>query len=193
MKVTYRKEALALGLKRYFTGVPCLRGHTVVRKTSSGACTLCAAAAYQKYIETPAGYAKKLTATKLWKTKNRARIKVMHEKWCNDNWLKLKFLHLRAAAKQRGHEFDLEQADLVYPEYCPALGIKLSYARRGDGRLGPAPDSPSVDRIDTAKGYIKGNVVVVSQLANSIKTSATPEQIMKVAIFYTKLVQDSPL
>ena len=41
--------------------------------------------------------------------------------------------------------------------------------------------------IDNNIGYIPSNVIVVSVLANSIKSSATPEQILKVGEFYNKL------
>jgi hypothetical protein len=39
-KIT-RKQALALGLKRYFTGKPCCRGHIVERLVSAGTCVEC--------------------------------------------------------------------------------------------------------------------------------------------------------
>jgi hypothetical protein len=48
-------------------------------------------------------------------------------------------------------------------------------------------NSPSLDRIDNTKGYEKGNVIMVSHMANSIKNQATPSQIKKVADFYMKL------
>ena len=38
--------------------------------------------------------------------------------------------------------------------------------------------------------YTKDNVIVVSGLANKIKTSATPEQIKKVADFYASLYKE---
>lgn len=36
-----RKEALALGAKRYFTAVPCLHGHVAERMASGGRCCEC--------------------------------------------------------------------------------------------------------------------------------------------------------
>lgn len=36
-----RQEALARGLKRYFTGIPCCRGHIAERRTSTGFCLAC--------------------------------------------------------------------------------------------------------------------------------------------------------
>lgn len=43
-----------------------------------------------------------------------------------------------------------------------------------------------MDKIDPSRGYVKGNVIVVSGLANRIKTNATLEQIKKVYDFYSE-------
>jgi 5-methylcytosine-specific restriction endonuclease McrA len=41
MDIISRQNAKSLGLRRYFTGKPCLRGHIVARWTISGLCTQC--------------------------------------------------------------------------------------------------------------------------------------------------------
>jgi len=83
----------------------------------------------------------------------------------------------RGRAKVMGIKFNLTEADVVIPEYCPILGIKLKRGRGG----GPTPNSPSLDRIDPTKGYVKGNVWVISHRANRIKNNATAEELMLVA------------
>ena len=40
IEIISREEAKALGLKRYFTGEPCKRGH-IAERTIRGACTKC--------------------------------------------------------------------------------------------------------------------------------------------------------
>jgi hypothetical protein len=41
--------------------------------------------------------------------------------------------------------------------------------------------SPTLDRIDNAKGYVKGNVCVISKKANTMKNNATPEEVRKLS------------
>ena len=82
---------------------------------------------------------------------------------------------------------DITVEDIAAPEYCPVLGMKLERNHKGRN-AGPQPCSPSVDRIIPELGYVKGNVIVISHLANAIKQNATPEQIRKVADFYDRLI-----
>jgi len=42
MKIISKKEAQILGLKNYFTGLPCKRGHVAARLVKSGHCRVCA-------------------------------------------------------------------------------------------------------------------------------------------------------
>lgn len=87
----------------------------------------------------------------------------------------------RSAAK-RGVPFNLESIeDIPYETHCPVFGVKLVVGTKQHDF------SPSIDKIVPELGYTKGNVIVVSFLANRIKSNATPEQIMAVAKFYKKL------
>lgn len=81
-------------------------------------------------------------------------------------------------AKERGHEFNLELSDIHIPTHCPVLGIELVVHK---GRSGGNPNSPALDRIDNNKGYVKGNVMVVSHRANMMKVDASPEELVKFA------------
>lgn len=84
----------------------------------------------------------------------------------------------RSRAKKKGLEFNITSKDVVIPEYCPILGLKLERAPYGS-RAGQ-PQSPSIDRLDATKGYIPGNVWVISRKANIIKTDATLDELVKV-------------
>ena len=61
-----------------------------------------------------------------------------------------------------------------YPKVCPVLGVKLDWNAKGSGGH---ENSPSLDRINSKFGYIKGNVIMKSRLANTMKSNATPEQL----------------
>lgn len=46
---------------------------------------------------------------------------------------------------------------------------------------------PTLDRIIPNKGYVKGNIQIISQRANVIKNDASAEEIMKVAKYMEEL------
>ena len=90
---------------------------------------------------------------------------------------------LKSARKNAGLKqlpCDLTLADLPMPERCPILGLVIdySYGTKG-GKI--QQTSPSVDRIDPTKGYVKGNIQVISMRANTLKNNATAEELRKVA------------
>lgn len=90
----------------------------------------------------------------------------------------------RNNAKQRGIEFNLTPSDLYpLPERCPVLDIPLNY----DDTRGGTDNAMSIDRVDPALGYVKGNIVLVSQRANRIKNDATVDELLKIAAFYSAL------
>lgn len=96
-----------------------------------------------------------------------------------ENRKEASILHqLRSNAKKKGHEFNLTLEDIVIPEYCPILGVKLDSAIYRY--------SPSVDRIDSSKGYIKGNIQIISTKANNMKNDASPEELLAFSKYYIK-------
>lgn len=93
--------------------------------------------------------------------------------------------NIKTRAKRKGLAFDLDLDYLtdLMTENCPVFGFPLAWdVLHKNNSCGHATfDSPTVDRIDSTKGYIKGNVVWISHKANSIKNSATYEELFKVA------------
>lgn len=94
----------------------------------------------------------------------------------------------RARGRQRGLQSTIVWQDLVWPTHCPVLGLELDYAvRSGERGTGAAqPNWPSLDRWDNTKGYVPGNVFVISFRANSLKNSATYEEILRVAKYLSR-------
>lgn len=79
----------------------------------------------------------------------------------------------KARAKAKNLEFNIEVSDIVVPKICPLLGIPIFV---NEGKKVCKPNSPSLDRIDPTKGYIKNNVWVISLKANTMKSNATLEE-----------------
>lgn len=86
--------------------------------------------------------------------------------------------NIKRRCKLKGLPFDLTLDDLVIPEFCPVLGIKLV---KRQGKF--ADDSPSVDRIVPSLGYVKGNVAIMSYRANRIKCHATIDELRKIVAY----------
>jgi hypothetical protein len=81
----------------------------------------------------------------------------------------------RGNAKIRGIEFNITEADLpAVPEYCPVFPwIKITY-KVGEGR---SDSSLSLDRIDSSKGYVRGNLRFVSDKANRLKSDMSDAEL----------------
>lgn len=88
----------------------------------------------------------------------------------------------KSRAKKKGLAFDITAEDVVIPEFCPVLGIPLFIQIGGEG-VGKNDNNPSLDRIDSDKGYIKGNVQVISWRANNLKADGTLEEFIKLVEF----------
>jgi hypothetical protein len=93
----------------------------------------------------------------------------------------------KGRAKAKGVPFDLEAEDITVPTHCPALGIPLW---PGVGKV--SDHSPTLDRLQPAKGYVRGNVIVVSMRANRIKTDATIDELEAIASFFARHLVPSP-
>jgi hypothetical protein len=88
-------------------------------------------------------------------------------------------IHARVRAKKRGLDFDLTREDIVIPSHCPVFGFSIGVQKGGSN-----DNSAELDRIDNTKGYIKGNVVVVSRRANRIKNDAALSELVSLVEFY---------
>lgn len=89
------------------------------------------------------------------------------------NYKKQILYRTESRAKAKGLEFNIDESDIVIPEICPILEVPIIVGTKGDYEY-----SPSIDRIDNSKGYIKGNVQIISKKANSMKNSANPDELI---------------
>jgi len=89
--------------------------------------------------------------------------------------------HAKERAKRKGLEFNIEVSDVIIPILCPILGIPIVKNISESRAKGPNANSPSLDRIDNSKGYIKGNVTIISHKANTMKHNATPLELIRFA------------
>lgn len=82
----------------------------------------------------------------------------------------------RKRANDRGLPFALGKSSITVPLTCPALGIPIQFSGRRSAC------SPSLDRIIPERGYIPGNVRVISDRANRLKGKRTLEELRELSV-----------
>ena len=90
------------------------------------------------------------------------------------NPLKNLYRIAKCRAKRKGLDFNIELCDLKLPTECPLLEVPMGQHLSLDYHF-------SLDRIDSTKGYIKGNVMVISHRANRLKNNATSKELFLLA------------
>lgn len=87
----------------------------------------------------------------------------------------------KARAAKHGIEFSITREDIrqVWTDTCPIFGYELRINQTG--AHGHVRESWSLDRIDNSKGYIPGNIQILSYRANAMKSDATPEELLRFA------------
>lgn len=102
----------------------------------------------------------------------RAYINEQKRKSTYNNHESILLNHAKRRAFEKGFEFNLTLDDIIIPKICPILEVPLILGTKGDYMY-----TPSIDRIDNSKGYIKGNIQIISMKANTMKNAATPEEL----------------
>lgn len=83
--------------------------------------------------------------------------------------------HAKHRASTKNLPFDITVEDIIIPEICPIMGKPLE-------PVGSGSYAPSLDRIIPELGYVKGNIRVISLLANQMKWNANPEELESFCI-----------
>ena len=167
-----RKEAKNIGSKEYFTGSTCPYGHVATRRTDSGACTMCQSIRRKKLYASG------------WRQKHNSETsKKKNKKWIEKNPKEHWIIRAVGRAKKRAlnnkmpFNITVEYIESIFPDKCPVFGTEFNFLGNKTSR----PESPSLDKIDAGKGYVAGNVAIISMKANVIKQNASSEDIFKVA------------
>ena len=119
-------------------------------------------------------------------TKRFTKHGLCHETRTRYGWRGSPVYEMWRGAKERarklGLPIDLKLTDIVVPPVCPVFGTPLV---SGTGGF-PCPDSPSLDRIIPALGYVRSNVRVISHRANTLKRDGTIEEFEKIINYMKK-------
>lgn len=89
-------------------------------------------------------------------------------------------------AAKHGVPFSLKRSDIIVPLVCPVFGTPFKPQSDSQRSYFSRSMAMSLDRIVPAKGYVKDNVIVVSCRANSLKSDATPAELISLAAFYAQ-------
>ena len=112
-----------------------------------------------------------------WRKAHPKETREHRDKWYAKNPIKKFFAQWKSRANHRGRPFDLKESDIVFPLVCPVLGIPMNYEDiKSDGY-------PHLDEIIPEKGYVSGNVKIISQRANRIKQDGSAEEHLKIAAY----------
>jgi len=151
-----------------------------VRATPEG---LARSLAADKRRRSKPGYAKRARiALKKWLAEHPGYDARKHAEYREKNPARYMLAICKNRAKKQGLAFDLVESDIVIPAICPVFGRKFEKGKRGFNS-----NSPSVDRFDPVKGYVRGNVRVISWRANCLKRDATLEELRKVVAYMEAL------
>ena len=115
-----------------------------------------------------------------WRKRNPGVQVTLNAKWARANPVEYLVRLAKYRAKRKGLEFAICVDDLMpAPEFCPVFPtIRLRYG------IGPrSAASASIDRKDSRKGYIKGNVTIMSRRANLLKNNASTAELEAVLAF----------
>lgn len=117
---------------------------------------------------------------------NRKRILRYQFELRNRNPLKFMLDQARRRAQKHNWKFSVTADDLgIIPTHCPIFNVKLTYKRDGSGKI-PA-NLATIDRINSKKGYVKGNVQIISWRANDLKKNITMKEMKQLGLYYRKV------
>jgi hypothetical protein len=98
------------------------------------------------------------------------------EHWKNKPYVRKMFDRAKTRSTALGREFTITIDDIEIQDECPVFHVPYVYDPK-------SPWVPSIDRIDSNKGYIPGNVMVMSWRANALKNNMTADEALALYRF----------
>lgn len=123
-----------------------------------------------------------------WVVRRQEKQETYFKKWGNkvDSDLykeqRSKYRTKKHNAKSRGILWQLDFGDVIWNTHCPVLGMELDYFSEGRQE-----NSASFDKLDPGKGYVVGNVQIISWRANRIKNDGDAQEHRLIADYLDKL------
>ena len=194
MNINFNREAAIAEGRPTYQGKPCKNCSSTEKSVRGHACVFCRKHQQQlnnqkhwqriKESGKSVEYSRSTShhRKKYYDTHKEVLKETLHQKKSTLDifYIKKALTNIKSKCRSKGIVFELTPEDIHIPDTCPALGIPLEF---NGGNLSK-DSSPSVDRIDPTRGYVVGNVVIVSNRVNRIKNNSSVEEMEKIINFY---------
>ena len=140
MRILTRRQAREEGLRKYFTGIPCKRGHVAIRYTMNGSCYACTLA----------------NQFKMSRRQDQRHTMVRRAEY-------------RAKAKGLPFNITYQDITIPDDCPCCHVRLVPKHERLLHMKTG-AFDTPSLDRKVPNLGYVRGNIGVLCMACNAKKS-----------------------
>jgi hypothetical protein len=175
--VVLAKQIAFIEGKPTYMGKPCLHGHDGKRYVRNNECCKC------RIIQSSIRSRQKRQARGLKRSGRprkypelvgppKPKKVVFKPVSASDRWI---VRSKGSARKKLRKELSVEYYQSLIVSHCPLLGIELSYELY-KGKYVPN-NYATLDKIDPRKGYVEGNVQILSYRANTLKNDATLEEL----------------
>lgn len=95
-------------------------------------------------------------------------------------YLKTMLRSAKARAKEFNLQFDidLEYLEFIATDHCPVDGLPFDWDRQLETDKSLSLATPSLDRIDSSQGYVKGNVKIIGWKWNAKKSNMNLDDLL---------------
>lgn len=189
-----RQEARQLNSNTYYTGRPCLRGHTGLRRTSRGDCLVCVKAGQADWVKNNPDkvkakrkrwYDKSTESLIRWRENNKERTATRQRELMAESPRRMFTTNLSRALKRCPTLCALTVDDLMelwrqQEGKCALSGVVMTWGGQGHN-TGVSATSMTMDRFDSRHGYSKNNVRLVCHAINAFRGRMTDNEMYEMA------------